>query len=482
MSIRVRFTFALTAVGVVLFGAYALWAYQTEKSDLLGAAGSEIRVVGQSLQTAIGNALRDKQQPDIEEMLATLESISPDLDIHIHDSAGRRIVHSSGAIVDALLERLAASAAASGNEHVTFDPADDPWRVVFTAPLSADDSTVLGSLTVSRPTRPLAEDLRSTRNRLVLALVAFTLSTLIAGLLLGTLHVSRPIARLLDGVRQIREGDFRAHVRPGRNDEIGELVDEFNAMIAALAKSRERIESELEARSRLELGLQRVDKLVTIGQLSAGLAHEIGSPLQVLSGRASALQEHADPEVRRQAGLLVDQCDRITRIVEQLLSFGRRKPVAVGPCDLLVPVVAVNDLLSGEARRREISLLLEKGDGPFDIVGDIDQLQQVTLNLVRNAMAATPAGGAITVRVDRAGEFVRLVVRDTGPGMDRETQSRLFDPFFTTRASEGGTGLGLAVVRAIVDEHRAKVDVYSEPGSGAEFVVSFPYRREVARG
>jgi signal transduction histidine kinase len=141
----------------------------------------------------------------------------------------------------------------------------------------------------------------------------------------------------------------------------------------------------------------------------------------------------------------------------------------------------VIDLLGNEARRRQIQLNLETCEGTHEIVGDLDQLQQVTLNLVRNALSATPAGGRITVRVDRANDLVRLTVRDTGPGIDRETQTRLFEPFFTTRASEGGTGLGLAVVRTIADEHHATIDVISEPGGGAEFVVSFPHREEVAR-
>jgi signal transduction histidine kinase len=189
-----------------------------------------------------------------------------------------------------------------------------------------------------------------------------------------------------------------------------------------------------------------------------------------------------DPEVRRQAELLVAQCERITRVVEQLLSFGRRKAVAIGPCDLGVPVRTVIDLLSGEARRRGVTLGLEVDEGSHEIAGDSDQLQQVALNLVRNALTATPSGGRIIVRVDHVGDSVRLSVRDSGAGIDADTRSRLFEPFFTTHASDGGTGLGLAVVRTIANEHRAKVDVYSEPGCGAEFVVSFPQRGEVLRG
>lgn len=477
MSIRLRFTLALTAVGVVLFGTYALWAYYSERDDLRAAATAELRIVGQSLETSLGNALRDNKRADVDETLGTLEVLAPGLDIHITDAAGQPVAHSKGSATDAMVEALAIRAAVARIDSVTFDP--DAPRIIFTGPLTADDGTVLGSLAVARPTADLIEDLERTRNRLILALVAFLVATIAAGLVLGTIHVTRPIARLLEGVRHVRDGDYGTRVDSHRDDEIGKLVDEFNAMLAALAESRARIEAEADARARLELGLQRVDKLVTIGQLSAGLAHEIGSPLQVLSGRASALLEHTDPEVQRQAKLLVGQCDRITRVIEQLLSFGRRRPSAIGRCELTVAVVAVLDLLGGEARRKSITLDLQAEAGPHEIVGDSDQLQQVTLNLVRNALSATPPGGTITVRIDRAFERVRLTVRDTGKGIDAETQARLFEPFFTTRAADGGTGLGLAVVRAIVDEHRGKIDVTSAPGAGAEFIISFP---EVSRG
>ena len=474
MSIRFRFTLALTCVGVVLFGTYALWGYHSERDDLHLSATKEIRIFGQSLETSISHALRDKKVSDIDRTLTELEELAPNLQIHIHDPAGLPIAHSHRAATDITVERLVSRSIVARAELITFDPPDDPTRLIFSGPLLDEDGTMLGAVGIVRSTEDLTADLERTRNRLLLALGAFLIATMIVGLALGTLSVSRPIARLLAGVRQVREGDFRARVRPAGHDEIGELVDEFNAMIGALAESRAQIDAETEARSRLEEGLQRVDKLVTIGQLSAGLAHEIGSPLQVLSGRASALLDHADPEVRRQAGLLVAQCDRITRVVEQLLSFGRRKPAVRGPCDLKVPVVAVIDLLAGEARRRNVTLALQADDPPHEIVGDVDQLQQVTLNLVRNALNATPAGGTVTVRVDRVEDRVRLVVRDTGPGIDPEAQAMLFEPFFTTRASHGGTGLGLAVVRAITEEHKATIDVSSQPGKGAEFVVSFP--------
>jgi signal transduction histidine kinase len=479
LSIRLRFTVALTAIAAVLFGGYAIWGYRSERGDLRAATTRELRLIGQSLETSLGNALRDRQRADIEETLKALDALAPDLDVYVHDSAGTVIARSKGARDDAALRALARDASVLGGELVRFEAADDGDRLTFAAPLTGDDGTPLGALAISRPVSDLERDLARTRIRLVTAMLALLLATAIAGLVLGTIHVSRPIGRLRDGIRQIREGDFRTQVQADRHDEIGELVVEFNRMIAALADERSRAEAEADARTRLEQGLQRVDKLVTIGQLSAGLAHEIGSPLQVLSGRAATLLDHADPEVQRQAAQLTAQCERITRVVEQLLSFGRRKAAAVEACDLSEPVRAVIDLLAGEARRRGISLTMEVLDPPHVIEADRDQLQQVALNLVKNALVATPSGGIITVRVDRLDNKVRLSIRDNGVGIDSATRARLFEPFFTTRAAEGGTGLGLAVVRSIADEHRARIDVNSSPGAGAEFVVSFT---EVPRG
>jgi signal transduction histidine kinase len=332
---------------------------------------------------------------------------------------------------------------------------------------------------VARVIDDLKADLERTRWRLIAVVVAFVSVTMISGILLGTAYITRPLATLVDGMAHVRDGDFRSHVPPARHDEIGALVDEFNAMVARLGDARQRIDHETEARLRLERGLQRIDKMITIGQLSAGLAHEIGSPLQVLSGRASTLlAKSQDAETRRQAEILVEQAERITRIIDQLLSLGRRRPAVIAACDLAAPVKTVLELLDGEARRRGVALDLQLDAADHAIDADADQLQQIVLNLVRNALAATPAGGRITVRVERAigaEPAIRLIVRDTGPGIPAEMQANLFEPFFTTRATEGGTGLGLAVVRAIITEHGGTITARND--DGAEFVVSFPPRR-----
>jgi len=478
MSIRLRFTIALTLLGLLLFGGYAVFAYGWEVDDLHNATEREVLTLGRSLATSLGNALRDRQRADIDETLRALEPLEPKIFVHVHDVDAHEIARSKGDPVDASIEALARRAAISGQESVELESR----RFVYAAPLTSDSGQVIGAIVVARVIDDLRDDLERTRLRLIVVVVAFVAVTLIAGIALGTAYITRPLGSVLDGIGHVRAGDFKARVPVAHHDEIGALIDEFNAMVAALVDARQRIDHETEARLRLERGLQDIDKMVTIGQLSAGLAHEIGSPLQVLSARGSALLTRSDdPETRRQAEILVEQTARITRIVEQLLSFGRRRPAVIARRDLTRPVRTVLELLDGEARRRGVALEVTSDDADHAIDADEDQLQQIVLNLVRNSLAATPRGGRITVRVDApAGlDQVRLVVRDTGPGIPAEMQARLFEPFFTTRAAEGGTGLGLAVVRAIVVEHGGTITARSD--GGAEFVVSFPARSAQAR-
>ncbi len=474
MSIRLRITVTLTLIGVVMFGTYAVLAYRGEREDLRTAAVREIRIIGRSLETSLGNALRDRQRADIDESLTTLESLEPNIDIHLHGPDGRSIAHSQGADLDEIVEQLVARASATRTELTEFVPEQAPTRLVFAAPVLNEDGTLLGSVTIVRPVTDLDADLARTRWRLIAIIAAFLLVTMVAGLGLGTAYVTRPVAAVLAGIRQIRQGDFRSGVSAARHDEIGALIDEFNEMVRALAEARGRVEQETDARLRLERGLQGADKMITIGQLSAGLAHEIGSPLQVLTGRVSTLLDHDDPEVRRQAAILVAQSERIVRIVEQLLSFGRRSAAVIASCDLGMPVRNVLELLAGEARRRGIGLEFEADGHDHRIEADADQLQQVALNLIKNALAATDKGGTIVVRVVGADDHVELIVRDSGTGIPIEIQGKLFEPFFTTRASEGGTGLGLAVVRAIIDEHSGTIVVSSQPGHGAVLTARFP--------
>ena len=475
MSVQVRLTIALTVVGLLLFGMYGVVAYRGERADLRESMDREVRILGRSLQTALANALRDKQVADVEETLSRLEVLQHDVDVHVHDTTGSLVARSEGAIEDDQVRALAARAADRHVELIEEDPPDHPRRLIYAAPLMGDDGTLLGTLAVVRPLDDLHADLDRSGTRLLLGLGVFVILTMVVGMILGGAYIRGPLARVVDGIRHVRAGDFATRVPIARDDEIGAVVKELNTMAGELDEMGQRLAAEQEARFKVERGLLQIDKLITIGQLSAGLAHEIGSPLQVLGGRAQALvATSSDPEVKRQAGIIVAQVERITRIVEQLLSFARRRPPVIAPCRLETPVGAVLELLEGECRRRRVTIRSESDGAPHVIAGDIDQLQQIVLNLVRNALASVTDGGEVIVRLTRADDRVELAVEDDGPGIEPDARAHLFEPFFTTRAREGGTGLGLAIVRSIAIEHGAEVGVAADRARGASFTVTFP--------
>lgn len=336
-------------------------------------------------------------------------------------------------------------------------------------------------LVVVRPLAEMQDDLRATTQRTVFSVLGFVALVALLTMALARFWVGGPLAEMNAHMRRVRAGDLSPSPIPRAAGEVADSLREFETLVRDLAEARARLDAETEARRRLEDGLRHVDKLTTVGQLAAGLAHEIGSPLQILEGRLSMLESKADDprETRRLAQILAEQSRRITRIVSRLSGVARRSLqrslIQVGPS-----VRTVVELMEGEARRRGITLVLEEEAALPQVEGEADALQQLTLNLVRNALAATAQGGHVSVRLARTvterGAIVQLTIEDTGSGMDDATRAQIFEPFFTTRSAEGGSGLGLAVVKGIVDEHGGRIRVQSAPGAGTTFTIELPAR------
>ncbi len=248
--------------------------------------------------------------------------------------------------------------------------------------------------------------------------------------------------------------------------------------------AREDVQSQQEATRRAQTALQDADRLITVGQLSAGLAHEIGSPLQVLRGRAHRIVELSaeHPELARNAELICAQADRITRIVQQLLQFARSRRPELRECNPAAEITTVVDLLELEAKRRSVSIVADVAGTVTRVVTDPHRLQQIAFNLARNGLAAVEDHGHVRLRLEvveapsaggGVGRELRLTVEDDGPGVRPEVREHLFEPFFTTRSGEGGIGLGLAVVRTLVTELGGDVDFSTGP-TGTAFVVRLP--------
>jgi signal transduction histidine kinase len=223
------------------------------------------------------------------------------------------------------------------------------------------------------------------------------------------------------------------------------------------------------------LMLQHANRLATVGQLAAGLAHELGTPLQVVAGRAKAIATgKTEGAPAREAGaVILGQAQRMTKIIRGLLDFARRRPAERQPVELGELAAETVRVLEPMAHKRSVELALEvKGSAPVEV--DRMQLQQALTNLVVNAMQAVPEGGHVTVRAERARALAALIVDDDGPGISKQAQARVFEPFFTTKDVGEGSGLGLAIADGLVRENGGWIDVSSEEGHGARFSIFLP--------
>lgn len=300
--------------------------------------------------------------------------------------------------------------------------------------------------------------------------------------------VVRPLRRLNDAIEGVAQGDLTRALLPQRDDEIGVLAARFNAMTDSLREAKAEQERATGARSQLEGRLRHSEKLATMGQMAAQIAHELGTPLSVIGGRARALDKKAsDPnEVHKNAEIIADQVERITRIIRQMLNFSRKSRPTLTEVD--VPAVVRESLSFVEEAlgRHGIVTHLEVNADVPPIPGDPGEIQQVCLNLLNNAIQAMPEGGHLTVRIERMvrrkeglalappAEFLLLEIGDTGPGVPPHLRDQVFEPFFTTKDTGQGTGLGLAVSLGIVKDHDGWIEVGDPPHGGAAFRVFLP--------
>lgn len=485
MQIATKLPVTLATVGVLLFGGYGWYLLATEERDLRRVAEHEMRLHGHTLQLALGQALRDGRGDDIADNLAALERLEPGLRARVYDRE-RALLHGNPErqLSSTTLARLFDDFDNTTQRLpiVHFSPREAPAQLDLIAPLTTINAGDAGEpiaafLVLSRPLGEMQRDLAVTRRGIVVSMIAFVILALLVGRFVGHVYITRPLASVVDAMRRIRRGELDASSAGARrHDEIGRMAHEFDDMVGALREARAELERAAETRRQHQRELQQVDKLITLGQLSAGLAHEIGSPLQVLQGRAQLLQQKADnaDDVRRQATIITEETARIARIVEQLMRLTRRPQARTAPVDLAATVRNVLDFVDIEARRRDLRLSFDCDRELPLIDGDADQLQQVILNLVTNAFAATPAGGAIRIALTTADDALCLRISDDGDGIPDEVRERIFEPFFTTRGDEGGTGLGLAVTESIVREHGGSIRIAENDGRGATFEVRLP--------
>ncbi|NQU23880.1 MAG: HAMP domain-containing protein [Candidatus Nealsonbacteria bacterium] len=354
-------------------------------------------------------------------------------------------------------------------------------------PIAVDEKRP-GALELSESLSELAQ---YSRHSLISTLVLMGVLLLGSGLLvvpLGIRLVGRPLHRLVEKTRQVGKGDLSRPLHLRGHDEIAEVAAALNVMCEQLAESQEQIRAEATARIAVLEQLRHADRLKTVGRLASGMAHELGTPLNVVSARGALIAEGtlSDAEIVESGNIIKAQSERITAIVRQLLDFARRSVPHRVPVDLRQVAEQTIRLLTSFAKKRKVKMSLAGDDIDATTEADAGQIQQVLTNLIVNAIQAMPEGGKVEVAIRREhacppeghdgseGEYVCLSVRDEGVGISEENMRLLFEPFFTTKDIGKGTGLGLSIAYGIVGEHGGWIDVASEPEEGSCFSVYLP--------
>lgn len=261
--------------------------------------------------------------------------------------------------------------------------------------------------------------------------------------------------------------------------EAGIFLKEEQNLIAAVAQHVELIVERRQAesdRARLQHQLHHADRLATIGQLAAGVAHELNEPLANILGFAQLARKSPGLPAQTEQDIekIVSSALHAREVIKKLLMFARQMPPTKTRVNLNKTVEESLDLVESRIVKQGIQLVLGLAPDLPDITADTTQLQQVLVNLVVNSLHATPAGGCLTVRTLADDSQVYLIVEDTGAGMTDEVKSKLFSPFFTTKDVGKGTGLGLAVVHGIVTSHGGSINVESTVDHGTRFEISLP--------
>ena len=308
--------------------------------------------------------------------------------------------------------------------------------------------------------------------------------------LAGVRMIGRPLEKLVDQTRKIGDGDYTTSNELNTKDEFGELSTALNSMAEKISHQNERIASASAAKVATMEQLRHADRLKTVGRLAAGIAHEIGTPLNVVSGRAGLIRSGklSPQELEESAEAIQSESNRIAGIVRQLMDFARHNPPQRASADLRVVVERTVELLKTLASKNGVAIEVSPvGDPPFTAFIDESQIQQVLTNLIVNATQAMPDGGRVAVQIGNVEQhsvgnvspFVEVKVSDQGIGMDKAMLANAFEPFFTTKQIGQGTGLGLSIAHGIVEEHGGTIEVESEPSAGTTFRVLLPKLKNV---
>jgi two-component system NtrC family sensor kinase len=496
MRIATKLTLLLLAAVALVVSGFGYIRVQQERRWLTADLQEDVWVQANTIRLTVEHALRDQRLQAIRELLAEIERDTEKVDrIRILD---RRLVEVAGAFSDVAAEVTIPQAdleqvVKSGQPIRRYLNVSPRPMVYVILPLRSRDGSIIGALEVLHLATRIQQRIQDAAWEQVVRLTLLSLTIAVVIFLTVRISIRRPIGQLVEIALAFGRGDLGLRHNLRRRDEIGQLSSAFDQMAEDLQAARAQVRAEAHDRLELERQLQQAQKLATVGQLASEVAHEISTPLNIVSGRAEVIQKEVQPEhpLSEHATTILRQVERIGGIIRQLLDYSRpRHPTftSVAASSILNRTV---ELLEPVAALRHVSLRAEAPEDLPTLLADPDQLQQVLLNLVTNSLDATPPGGEIRLAASRSdpetpdarprasrgrpeGPYLTLTVSDTGNGMTRNQLEQIFEPFFSTKERRGGTGLGLPIAEDIVRSHRGAIEVRSAEGSGTTVLLRLP--------
>jgi len=480
MKLARKITIGLTATIFVVMALYAFYLSRQQvflfAGDLKGieTRGIATRLLVQDIWRVQGPAAtRDL----VEKIVDALE----DVDVRWIDLSAKPAQPGYAVLNSELRTALTAGDART---ILTEDPSGEPVRLSY-IPMETGNPAVLE---VMRHLEREVSFVRTSQAAILVTTLGVVLACALTSLLLGYWLVGRPVQLLRDRARRAGEGDFEGCLKLRQRDEMGELGDEIDEMCTRIAEGNARLATETEAKLAALERMRHAERLASVGRFASGIAHELGTPLNVVSARAKmiAFDLQQGPQTRAHARVIGEQAARMTDMIRQLLDLSRRRSTRMGAVSISQSVKTVVEMLATVAAARNVTTELEVPGAALVVRLDPGEAQQVLSNVILNAIQASREGGCVRVSVEERGarpptvpggaegQYVRILIADQGEGIAAEDLPHVFEPFFTTKGPGEGTGLGLAIAEGIVQDAGGWIDVTSEQGRGTQMSIYLP--------
>lgn len=486
MRLGTKLTLYLSLIIIIALSGYGYYHIISRRDILIKKMKIEVRSIGRTLKVSLEKVSLTREMEYVQDLIDAVEEDEKTLGVIVYHQ-GKGLVFRSRSLEDGLdpyLELIKKS--------IQEDFPQEEFGIYkkilifsYTFPLKDKRGKNIGGVSILQHTSFMEEDIKKAKWNIFIMILLVIGGTVTLILIVTRKWITIPISQLMSGIKHMAQGELNTRIDLKRGDELSELAQAFNQMAVNLKEAHDRIIQDGEAKLELERSLRQSEKLATIGQLASGLAHEIGTPLNIIGGRTELAQRRLDDKelIQKNLDTIAQQTERITKIIQQLLGFVRKKRPEQKTLRINALLETTLDLLDHQIQKQGVRVLKDLREDLPSAMGDQDQLQQVFLNLILNAIQSMPNGGELHIsatceRTSKEGleegtrEYVVVCVKDTGVGMEREVLQNIFNPFFTTK--DTGTGLGLMVSQGIVQDHEGWIDVESEIGKGSVFKVYLP--------